>query len=161
MATGRHRLGHRSPAGIGSYPDPQEVPMRRLLLVAIAAAMISMIPKSAHAELCIWYAPDEAYAQYDQVFTGMVLENQRPHRPVLFVDTILKGRQIEDGTTVIVRIDGWWPQHLNRGTRYTIPAFSEWVPSGGQKIYTTTCAPITDPIVNPAAYGLSVMDSVL
>src|SRR5688572_25672296 len=121
------------------------------------------IPSSAHAYpgLCVWLIPDRAYDQYDQVFTGRVLENRPLHRPVFVVDTILKGRKIQAGTTIELRINGWRPQLLAEGDRLTVPAHGKWVPHHGQKIHTIPCAPITDPIVNPAAYdGLSVIDSV-
>ncbi len=124
-----------------------------------------MGPELTHAypDLCVWSAPDTFYAQYDQVFTGRVLQSHQPHRVVFFVDTVLKGRQIEVGTKVSVRIHDWWPQQLDEGIRYTVPAYTEWVPASAQKkkIHSPFCAPITYPVINPTAYGLTVIDSLL
>ena len=141
--------------------------MRRLLLVTIVAGTISVIPSSAHAYQCVWSVPGEdlAYPGYDRVFTGEVLENEFPHRPVLLVDTVLRGKELKAGSVIQVRLDGWWPRHLVKGRRYTVPAHhTDWIPTHGQeidvKVSTASCAPITDPI-DPGSYGLTVIDSLL
>jgi hypothetical protein len=96
--------------------------MRRLMLVVIAAGMISLIPSSAHAYQCVWFVPGEEspYPGYNRVFTGEVLENEFPHRPVLLVDTVLRGMKLKAGSVIQLRLDGWWPPHLMKGQRYTV-----------------------------------------
>jgi hypothetical protein len=141
--------------------------MRRLMLVVIAAGMISLIPSSAHAYQCVWFVPgeDSPYPGYNRVFTGEVLENEFPHRPVLLVDTVLRGMKLKAGSVIQLRLDGWWPPHLMKGRRYTVPAHhTDWTPTHGQeidaKLFTSSCAQITDPI-DPGSYGMTVIDSRL
>ena len=142
--------------------------MRRLLLVTIVTGTIWVLPSSAHAYQCVWSVPgeDSPYPGYNGVFTGEVLENEFPHRPVLLVDTVLRGKKLKAGSVIQVRLDGWWPRHLVKGRRYTVPAHhTDWTPARGQeidaKMSTPSCAYITDPIVDPGSYGLTVIDSLL
>ena len=141
--------------------------MRRLVLVVIVAGTICLIPSSAHAETCVWSVPGEdlPYPGYNRVFSGHVLENEFPRRPVFLVDTVLRGKKLKAGSVIQLRFDGLWPPHLVKGRHYTVPAHhTDWTLTRGQEIHaklsTAACAPITDPI-DPGSYGLTVIDSLL
>lgn len=137
--------------------------MRRLVLVVLVAGTICLIPSSAHAETCIWSFPGEGspYPGYT-VFTGHVLENEFPRRPVFLVDTVLKGKKLKAGSVIQLRLGLRWPPHLVKGGHYTVPAnHTDWTPARGQEIDAklSTAACVTDPI-DPGSYGLTVIDSL-